>query len=303
MKRYYIIISALIFAFLIYTGVAFAETADSSASAGSDSYQTHYRTIAVQDLEIFYREAGSRNAPTIVLLHGFPTSSHMFRNLIPALADRFHLVAPDYPGFGNSSMPEVKAFDYTFDRLADVMEDFLEKLDVRRYSLYVMDYGAPIGFRLAVRHPDRVQSLIIQNGNAYVEGLRKFWDPIRKYWKDRTPENAQPLAGFISPEGVEWQYTHGVRNKASISPDNWNVDLRHLTKEGNPAIQLALFYDYQNNIPPLSRLAGLFSQIPAPNTDCLGKKRLYLSCRRGISLQTGSQKHRISLVGNRAFRT
>ncbi|BBO70873.1 hypothetical protein DSCA_48030 [Desulfosarcina alkanivorans] len=132
-------------------------------------------------------------------------------------------------------------FDYTFDRLADVMNAFIEKLNLQRYSLYVMHYGAPIGFRLAMRHPERVESLIIQNGNAYVEGLREFWDPVRKYWNDRSPENAKPLARFISPEGVKWQYTHGVRNTASISPDNWNVDLRHLTKKGNPAIQLALF--------------------------------------------------------------
>ena len=222
-------------------------------------------------MEIFYREAGSRSAPTIVLLHGFPTSSHMFRNLIPALADQFHLVAPDYPGFGNSAMPDVKVFDYTFDQLADVMEDFLEKIDVRQYSLYVMDYGAPIGFRLAVRNPDRVESLIIQNGNAYVEGLREFWDPIRKYWKDRTPENAKTLAGFISPEGVEWQYTNGVRNKAAISPDNWNVDLRHLTKEGNPAIQLALFYDYQNNIPHYPAWQAYFRKYQPPTLIVWGK--------------------------------
>ncbi len=212
-------------------------------------YQTQHRTIEVDGLDIFYREAGPANAPTILLLHGFPTSSHMFRNLIPALSDRFHVLAPDYPGFGNSAMPSVDEFDYTFDRLADVTERFVEKLGLKRYSLYLMDYGAPVGFRLAVRHPERVESLIVQNGNAYVEGLREFWDPIRKYWKKRTPENAQPLAKFITPEGVKWQYTHGVRNEAAISPDNWNVDLRHLTREGNPAIQLALFYDYQNNVP------------------------------------------------------
>ncbi len=258
-------IIALFLILLTTNGLGIA-TAD-----GSNPNRTHYRTIVVDNLEIFYREAGARSNPTIVLLHGFPTSSHMFRNLIPELSDRFHLLAPDYPGFGNSAMPDVTTFDYTFDRLADVMEAFLAKLDVRRYSLYLMDYGAPIGFRLAVRYPDRVESLIIQNGNAYEEGLREFWDPIRKYWKDRTPENAAPLAGFISPEGVKWQYTHGVRNTASISPDNWNVDLRHLTREGNPEIQLALFYDYQNNIPHYPAWQAYFRKHQPPTLIVWGK--------------------------------
>ena len=271
MNRYHNILGAFIFTWLFFTGFTIAGTNDPTAAFKLDHHQTQYRTITVQNLEIFYREAGSRSAPTIVLLHGFPTSSHMFRNLIPALADQFHVVAPDYPGFGNSAMPDVKEFDYTFDRLAEVIDDFLEKIEVRRYSLYVMDYGAPVGFRLAVRHPDRIESLIIQNGNAYVEGLREFWDPIRKYWKDRTPENAKALAGFISPEGVEWQYTHGVRNKASISPDNWNADLRHLTKEGNPAIQLALFYDYQNNIPHYPTWQAYFRKYQPPTLIVWGK--------------------------------
>ena len=226
-----------------------AEQARAEKQVVSDYTRTQYRTIEIDGVQVAYREAGPANAPTILLLHGFPTSSHMFRNLIPALSDRFHVVAPDYPGFGNSAQPSIKDFDYTFDNLADVMEQFTEKLGLRRYSLYLMDYGAPIGFRLAERHPERVDSLIVQNGNAYAEGLRDFWDPIRAYWNDRTPENAQPLAGFISPDGVKWQYTHGVRNEAAISPDNWNVDLRHLTREGNPEIQLALFYDYQSNVP------------------------------------------------------
>lgn len=270
LKIYHITTYAVVFIALFTTGFAIAET-NAPATVESSIFKTRYHTIKVDDLEIFYREAGSRSAPTIVLLHGFPTSSHMFRNLIPALADDFHLVAPDYPGFGNSSMPDVSAFEYTFDNLADVMGAFLEALNLDRYSLYVMDYGAPIGFRLAVRHPERIEALIIQNGNAYEEGLREFWDPIRKYWKHRTPENAQPLAHFISPEGVKWQYTHGVRDKAAISPDNWNVDLRHLTKEGNPAIQLALFYDYQNNIPHYSAWQTYFRKYQPPALIVWGK--------------------------------
>jgi len=232
---------------------------------------TYHRTVEVNGIEIFYREAGSSDAPTILLLHGFPTSSHMFRNLIPALSDDFHLVAPDYPGFGNSAQPAMKDFAYTFDNLATLMEAFVERLGIRSYSLYLMDYGAPVGFRLAVRNPQRVQSLVVQNGNAYVEGLREFWDPIRTYWKERTPANAEPLAGFISAAGVKWQYTHGVRNVQVISPDNWNNDLRHLTREGNPAIQLALFYDYQNNVPHYPSWQAYFREHQPPTLVVWGK--------------------------------
>jgi pimeloyl-ACP methyl ester carboxylesterase len=195
----------------------------------------------------------------------------MFRNLVASLSDRFHLVAPDYPGFGNSAQPGMDEFEYTFDNLANVMEGFVDKLGLQRYSLYVMDYGAPIGFRLAVRNPEQIESLIVQNGNAYAEGLREFWDPIRKYWKERTPENAAALAGFISPEGVKWQYTHGVRNESVISPDNWNVDLRHLTRAGNPEIQLALFYDYQNNVPHYPAWQAYFREHQPPTLIVWGK--------------------------------
>lgn len=233
--------------------------------------QTLHKTINIDGVEIFYREAGPADAPIIVLLHGFPTSSHMFRNLIPALSDKYHVVAPDYPGFGNSAQPAMESFDYTFDNLAKVMERFIAELGIEKYSLYLMDYGAPIGFRLAAKHPDQVQSLIVQNGNAYEEGLREFWDPIRIYWKDRTPKNAEPLAGFISHDGVKWQYTHGVRNAETVSPDNWNVDLRHLTREGNPAIQLALFYDYQNNVPHYPEWQAYFRKHQPPTLIVWGK--------------------------------
>lgn len=214
----------------------------------SKSYPTLYKTTNLDGLNIFYREAGPEDAPTILLLHGFPTSSHMFRNLISDLSDSYHLIAPDYPGFGNSDQPAMDKFDYSFDNYSLLIEKLLKKLDINSYSIYLMDYGAPIGFRIAAKYPERVQSLIVQNGNAYDEGLREFWDPIKKYWKNRTAENAEPLKGFITKEGVEWQFTHGVRNKEVISPDNWNMDLRHLTREGNPAIQLKLFYDYQTNV-------------------------------------------------------
>ncbi|TWU61686.1 Haloalkane dehalogenase [Crateriforma conspicua] len=218
------------------------------AADRSDTTTTvHHRTDTVDGLEIFYRESGPADAPTIVLLHGFPTSSHMFRNLIPGLSDRFHVIAPDYPGFGNSSMPSVDQFDYTFDRLADVIGHWLDQREIKRYSLYLMDYGAPVGFRLAVRHPDRVQSLVIQNGNAYEEGLGTFWDPLRAYWKDRNGKTAEPLKEFLKLDGTRWQYTHGVRDVSKISPDNWRVDQPLLDRPGNQAIQLQLFYDYGSN--------------------------------------------------------
>jgi len=233
--------------------------------------QTQHKTINIDGVDIFYREAGPVDAPTILLLHGFPTSSHMFRNLIPALSDRYHLVAPDYPGFGSSAQPDMESFDYSFDNLANVMEHFIAELGIKKYSVYLMDYGAPIGFRLAAKHPEQITSLIVQNGNAYTEGLREFWDPIRVYWKDRTAKNAEPLAGFISPDGVKWQYTHGVRNEKLISPDNWNVDLRHLTREGNPSIQLALFYDYQNNVPHYPEWQAYFRKYQPPMLIVWGK--------------------------------
>jgi len=245
--------------------------APAAVEAVQNHYQTLHKTMVVNGQEIFYREAGPADAPTILLLHGFPTSSHMFRNLITALADRYHLVAPDYPGFGNSAQPPMETFEYSFANLAALMETFVDQLGIRRYSLYLMDYGAPIGFRLAAKHPDRVQSLVVQNGNAYVEGLREFWDPIRAYWNDPAPENAQPLAAFISPEGVRWQYTHGVRNQELISPDNWRVDLQHLTRKGNPDIQLALFYDYQNNVPHYPEWQAYFRKHQPPTLIVWGK--------------------------------
>jgi pimeloyl-ACP methyl ester carboxylesterase len=211
---------------------------------------TIFRTVSIEGLDIFYREAGSRSNPTILLLHGFPTSSHMFRNLMSALGDRFHLVAPDYPGYGNSSMPTVSEFDYTFDHLAVIMEKFITAIDLKKYSLYVMDYGAPIGYRIAAKYPERVQTLIVQNGNAYEEGLREFWEPIKAYWQDRSPENADKLRPFFTLETTKWQYTNGVRNLEAISPDTWNMDQPGLDRPGNDEIQLALFYSYGTN-PPL----------------------------------------------------
>ncbi len=226
----------------------------SFAHAGVPSHaaqQVFHRTVKIDGLDIFYREAGPKDAPTILLLHGFPTSSHMFRNLIPALADKYHLVAPDYPGFGSSSAPSVNDFDYTFDNLANVVEKFTEKLGLKKYSIYLMDYGAPVGFRLAVKNPERVQALIVQNGNAYDEGIdNDFWKPIKAYWKDRSKENGDGLRSLLTFDATKWQYTHGVRNVETISPDTWGHVQPLLDRPGNQEIQLALFYSYGSN-PPL----------------------------------------------------
>ena len=215
----------------------------------ANNYPTSHQTVKVNGVNIFYREAGPKNAPTLLLLHGYPTSSHMFRNLIEDLSDKYHLIAPDYPGYGNSEQPSMANFEYSFDNMALLVEGLLEELKVEKYSIYLMDYGAPIGFRIAAKYPERVESLIVQNGNAYEEGLRDFWIPIKKYWNDYSIENGKALEGFHAPDGLIWQYTHGVKNPEHISPDNWRIDLQHLTKAENPAIQLAMFYDYRTNVP------------------------------------------------------
>lgn len=209
-----------------------------------------YKTIKIDDLDIFYRQAGDPKNPAILLLHGFPSSSHMFRNLIPQLADRFFVVAPDYPGFGYSSAPSVDRFEYTFDNLSLVADKFTRSIGLEKYILYVQDYGAPVGYRLAVKDPGRVRGLIVQNGNAYEEGLRGFWNPLKTYWEEPTKENADKLREFLKPEATKWQYTHGTRNPENISPDSYKFDQWLLDRPGNQEIQLKLFLDYGSN-PPL----------------------------------------------------
>lgn len=234
--------------------------------------QTLHKTIEVQGLEIFYREAGPKDAPWILLLHGFPTSSHMFRNLMGMLSDKFHLVAPDYPGFGNSAMPGVEEFCYTFDKIAEVIDSFTEKLGMIKYSMYVMDYGAPVGYRLAVKHPERVASLIIQNGNAYDEGLLDFWEPIKAYWKNKTSDNAEVLRNsLLTLEATRWQYTNGVRNPETIAPDNWFCDQYLMDRPGNKDIQLQLFYDYSSNPPLYAEWQAYFREYQPPALIVWGK--------------------------------
>ncbi|WP_237274428.1 alpha/beta fold hydrolase [Tenacibaculum ovolyticum] len=235
------------------------------------TYPTLHKTIKINGLDIFYREAGDINKPTILLLHGYPTSSHMFRNLITDLSVRYHVLAPDYPGFGRSDQPKIKDFDYTFDNMSNIVDGFLKALEVKKYSIYLMDYGAPIGFRIASKYPEKVESLIIQNGNAYDEGLKDFWIPIKKYWNDYTVENGKRLEGFHSPDGLKWQYTHGVQDESKISPDNWNIDLQHLTRAENNEIQLAMFYDYRTNVPLYSKWQKYFRDHQPPTLIVWGK--------------------------------
>jgi pimeloyl-ACP methyl ester carboxylesterase len=218
-----------------------------TASTSSNEHAVTYNTLKIDKVEIFYREAGDPNRPTILLLHGFPTSSHMFRNLIPLLADKYHVVAPDYPGFGYSSAPSVSEFTYTFDQLTNVIDRFVAAKGLKRYSLYLQDYGAPIGYRLAVKYPERVDALIVQNGNAYKEGLRGFWNPLKNYWANPSVENANKLRDFLKLEATKWQYTHGTRNPNRISPDTWTIDQALLDRPGNQEIQLKLFLDYGSN--------------------------------------------------------
>lgn len=233
-----------VFAFPIFPSLSQAEENRAEAAA-----VVHYRQVDVDGLKIFYREAGDPRKPTILLLHGFPTSSQMYRNLIPQLADHYHVVAPDYPGFGESSAPDRALFKYTFENLSLVIEHFTQRIGLKNYALYMMDYGSPVGFRIATRHPERVTALIVQNGNAYVEGLPDgFWAPFRQYWQDNSPVSREVLRGFLNIETTIFQYTSGVRDVSLLSPDAWTVDQYRLDRPGNNEIQLDLFYDYQTNV-------------------------------------------------------
>jgi len=206
---------------------------------------TNYRTAKVDGRNVFYREAGAPGAPKLLLLHGFPTAGHMFRDLIPLLADRVHMVAPDLPGFGNSDLP---GRGHTFERIADTIDSLTETIGFDRYAVYVFDYGAPTGFRLAVKHPERITAIISQNGNAYEEGLSDGWNPIRAYWKDPSPANREALRAFLKPETTIWQYTHGMPDTTRVSPDGYSLDNFYLARPGVAEVQLDLFGDYKSNV-------------------------------------------------------
>ena len=207
-----------------------------------------YRQALVDDFNIFYREAGTPGKPKLLLLHGFPTSSHMFRDLIPLLSHDFHIIAPDLPGFGRSDMPPRDKFKYTFDNIANVIDRFTEVVGFDRFAVYVFDYGAPTGFRIAAKHPERITGIISQNGNAYEEGLSEGWNPIQTYWKDPSDANREALRAFLAPGTTRWQYIHGVTEESLVSPDGIALDNYYLAREGVADIQLDLFLDYQSNV-------------------------------------------------------
>jgi pimeloyl-ACP methyl ester carboxylesterase len=223
-----------------------------------------YQSIKVDGLDLFYREAGNPAAPTLLLLHGFPTSSHMFRNLIPKLADNYHVVAPDLPGFGFSDSPPRSEFEYTFEHLARVIGTFTEKLGLQRFAIYIFDYGAPVGLRLALAHPERISAIISQNGNAYEEGLSEGWNPIQKYWKEPSTANRAALRDFLKPEATKWQYTHGVADPSLIAPESYALDSALLARPGNDDIQLDLFLDYASNVALYPKFQAFFRENKPP---------------------------------------
>ncbi len=207
-----------------------------------------YKKINIQGIDVAYREAGNPKNPAIVLLHGFPSSSHQYRKVLNALSDEFYLIAPDYPGFGNSDFPSATSYEYTFDNLANTIEIFLEKLKIRSYALMIQDYGAPIGLRIATKYPERITAIINQNGNAYKEGLGPAWKDVKAFWANRSPETEKALLPVFSIEGLKWQYTHGTRNPENVNPDTWHLDYLRMSRPNAHKVNLDLFYDYQNNI-------------------------------------------------------
>ncbi len=272
--RYYLALLAILaIAILVADQTANGQTVDNQTKAVMTETDTsvRYKTVKIDNLDIFYREAGNSNKPAILLLHGFPTSSHMFRNLMPKLAKDFYVVAPDYPGYGYSSAPKVTDYDYTFENFSNVVEKFTSVIGIKKYSLYVQDYGAPVGYRIAVRNPEKIQALIVQNGNAYEEGLRDFWNAFKAYWKDQSKENEKTLRGYLTLDITKWQYTHGTRNPNGISPDNWTVDQYLLDREGNREIQVKLFLDYGTNPPLYPKWQEYFRKYQPPTLIVWGK--------------------------------
>ena len=232
---------------------------------------THHNFATIDGHQIFYREAGAKDAPTLLLLHGFPTSSHMFRNLIPTLADRYQVIAPDLPGFGFSKSPNREQFGYTFENHAAVIDRFTEQIGLDRYGIYIFDYGAPVGLRLAFAHPERITTIISQNGNAYEEGLSQGWNPIQKYWKDPTPANRAALKDFLTPDATKSQYLHGVADETLVAPEAYALDSALLARPGNDEIQLDLFLDYASNVALYSKFQSYFRTHRPPLLAVWGK--------------------------------
>jgi pimeloyl-ACP methyl ester carboxylesterase len=264
-----IIILALIFSLGIWTdGHAVAQ----AVPAADGSPIVRYHTVSVEGVDIFYREAGPADAPIVLLLHGFPSSSFMFRNLIPRLAVRFHVVAPDYPGYGQSGSPDHDVFQYTFEHYARVVDEFTEQLNLKQFTMYVHDIGAPIGYRIAVAHPERIRGIVVQNGNAYEEGLSDtFWAPVKAYWANPSPENRARLESALTYKAYEAQYLTGVRDPSVMSPDTWTSDIANLNRPGNKDVQLDHFLDYRTNPPLYPRWQAYFRRCQPPMLIVWGK--------------------------------
>ncbi|TDQ39810.1 alpha/beta fold hydrolase [Aureibacillus halotolerans] len=260
-----------------------------------------YKTVTINNINLFYREAGNKQNPTILLLHGFPSSSHMYRNLITELMDEYHIIAPDYPGFGNSDQPSMNAFDYSFDSIAMLINEFVETLKLEKYSIYVHDYGAPVGFRLATQHPERIQAVITQNGNAYEEGLLPAWDPIRTYWEHPTEENKNKLRSLLAEDFTKYQYTDGTRHPERISPDAWNMDQFVLDRPGNDDIQLALYYDYRNNLQLYPSWHEFFRTYQPPTLVAWGKNDMFFGPKGALAYQNDLNDCEVHLLNTGHF--
>lgn len=295
----------ILFASLVATSLAGSLTPTSLVAdefkAESTATQVHYRTAKVDGLDIFYREAGPKNAPVILLLHGFPTSSHMYRELIPRLSDRYRVIAPDYPGFGQSSAPRNTDFSYTFANLTKVVDGLMQTLRIGRYALYVMDYGAPVGYRLATAHPERVTALLVQNGNGYNEGLQVFWDQFRRYWSQPTAENREALRPLLMLGVTQFQYLDGVPDTSLVSPDNWTIDQARLDRPGNQEIQLDLFLDYRSNVELYPTFQAYFRQYQPPTLIVWGKNDFIFPVEGALAFKRDLPNAEIRLLNTGHF--
>lgn len=263
---------------------------------------TTYNYAEVNDHKVFYREAGDRRASTIVLLHGFPSSSHMYRDLIPRLADNLHVIAPDYIGFGYSGAPNTSEFSYTFDNLAIHVEELLlSVLGLRKFSIYVQDYGAPVGYRIASKHPEAIEGIVVQNGNAYVEGIGSAFDPMKPFWANRNAETEKPVRALLTLETTAFQYTHGAKNIKQVSPDNWTFDQIFLDRPGNDAIQLDLLYDYQSNVRHYDEWHQYFRTNQPPMLILWGKSDPFFTVEGAKAYQRDLPKAELTLLDTGHF--
>jgi len=253
----------------------------SNQISSSTTTKVLYKTAVVEGLSVFYREAGDPKNPKLLLLHGYPASSHQYRNLISALSDRFHIIAPDYPGFGNSDMPSPAKFNYTFDRLSEIIESFLKKINFRHFGLYIQDYGGPVGLRIISLHPDWLEWLIIQNANAYEIGFTGAWDGLKSLWANRTLETEKPLYGFMQLDTIKQIYLYGHKNPEIISPDNWNLDYRFIERPDAQRVQMDLFYDYRTNVALYPKWQKFLREHQPKTLICWGQNDIFFTPEGG----------------------